>query len=97
MAGDGVDHLLRPVELGEQPQRGARMAVLGVVEIGVALVVEVVDEAGHGPELLVAAALARVGDHGRLDAQQMLAQRLGFDPFADQIPGLSRVGCGMAI
>ena len=90
VAGDRVDHLLRPVELLEQPQRGARMAVLGVVEVGVALVVEVVDEAGHGPQLLVAAALAGVGDHGRLDPEQVLAQRLGLDPFADQIPGFDR-------
>ena len=34
MAGDRVDQLRRPVELGEQPQRRARVAVLGVVEIG---------------------------------------------------------------
>ena len=49
MAGDGVDQLLRPVELLEQPQRGARVAVLGVVEVRVALVVEVVDERRSPP------------------------------------------------
>ena len=54
VAGDRVDQLRRPVELGEQPQRRARMAVLGVVEVGEALVVEVVDEPGDRPQLLVA-------------------------------------------
>ena len=88
MAGDGVDQLLRPVELGEQPQRRARVAVLGVVEVGVALVVEVVDEAGDAPELLVAAAVAGVGAHRGLDPQHVLAKRLGFDPLAEQVPGL---------
>ena len=88
MAGDRVDQLLRPAELLEQPQRGARVAVLVVVEVGVALVVEVVDEAGDRPQLLVAAELARVGAHRRLDPEQVLAQRVGLDPLADQIPGL---------
>ena len=67
--GDRVDELLGPAALLEQPQGGAGVAVLGVVEIREALVVEVVDQARHGPQLLVAAALARVGDHRRLDAQ----------------------------
>ena len=49
-----------------------RGAVLGVlVERGVDLVVEVVQERGHSPELFVVAELASVGPDGRLDGERV--------------------------
>ena len=85
VAGDRVDQLLRVALLLEQLQRLARVAGL---EVGVALVVEVVEDPGGGPQLLVLAALARVGAHRGLDAQHVLAQRVGLGPLAEQLPGL---------
>ena len=84
MAGDGVDQLLRVALLLEQLQRLAGMAG---VEVGVALVVEVVQQAGGRPQLLVFAPLARVGDHAGLDPQEVLAQRVALHPLGDQVPG----------
>ena len=59
VAGHGVDQLLRVALLLEQLERLARVAG---AEVGIALVVEVVEQAGGGPQLLVLAPLAGVGD-----------------------------------
>ena len=83
VAGDGVDHLLRIALLLELPERVAGMARL---QVGVALVVEVVDERGDRVELLVGALLAGVGDHRRLDAQQVLAKGVRLHPLGDELP-----------
>ena len=58
------------------------------LEIGIALVVEVVEQADDAPELLVLAACARVGAHRGLDGQAVAAQRLGLDPLRQEGPGL---------
>ena len=70
------------LELG---QRDARVSGL---EVGVALVVHVVQQADHAPQLLVLAVAARVRAHGRLDGQAVAAQGLRLDPFAEKVPGL---------
>ena len=85
MAGDGVDDLLGIAALLELLERVARMAR---VEVGIALVVEVVDEPGDRVELLVLAEALRVGAHRRLDAERVLAQGLGLGPLAEKLPGL---------
>ena len=77
VAGHGVDQLLRVAPSARAARARARVAG---VEVGVALVVEVVEQPRDRPELLVLAVLARVGAHRRLDAEQVLAQRLGLDP-----------------
>ena len=53
-----------------------------------ALVVEVVQEAGDAPQLLVLAEAPRVGAHGRLDRQDVLAERGRLGPLAEEGPGL---------
>ena len=83
VAGDGVDHLLRIALLLQLLERVAGMTGL---EVGIALVVEVVHQRGDRVELLVLTPLAGVGDHRRLDAQQVLAQGVGLHPLGDQLP-----------
>ena len=56
VAGHGVDQLLRIVQLLEQLQRHARVAGL---QVRVLLVVQVVQDAGGGPQLLVLRRTAR--------------------------------------
>ena len=85
MAGDRIDDVLGIVAPAQLLERVARMPG---VEVGIALVVEVVDQAGDRPALLVLAEAPGVGAHGGLDAQQVLAERVRFDPLADEIPGL---------
>jgi hypothetical protein len=70
------------LELG---QRDSRVAGL---EVGVALVVHVVQQADDAPQLLVLALLARIGAHRRLDRQAVAPKRLRLDPFGKQVPGL---------
>ena len=86
--GHGVDQLLRVALLLEQLQRLARVPG---AEVGVALVVEVVEQPGDGAQLLVLAALARVGAHRGLHAEHVLAQRLGLGPLARRAPRPRRV------
>src|SRR3954452_20165389 len=63
------------------------MAVVSV-HVRMLLIVEVVQDPGRGPELLVASVVGRVGDHAGLDAEDVLAQRLGLRPLAEEAPGL---------
>src|SRR5215216_8075508 len=58
------------------------------LEVGMALVVEVVQEARDAPQLLVLAEAAGVRAHRRLDGQDVLAERRRFGPFAEEGPGL---------
>ena len=77
------------LELG---QRRARVAGL---RVGMALVVEVVQQPGDAPELLVGAELAGVGAHRGLDGEAVAAQRLRLAPTRQQGPGLvARKGRG---
>ena len=53
-----------------------------------ALVVEVVEQAGEAPQLLVLAEAARVRAHRGLDGQDVLAQGSRLGPLAEEGPGL---------
>jgi hypothetical protein len=85
VAGHGLDQLLRVAQLAQLLEGDPRMAGL---QVGVLLVVEVVEDAGGRPQLLVLAALARVGDHAGLDSEHVLSQRVGLGPGAEELPGL---------
>src|SRR5690606_6801153 len=80
VAEDGVEHLVRVAELPEVRDAHERVPLLRVVSDGVALVVEVVQQRGDGPGLLVAAQRAGVGDDGGLHGQHVLAQALALRP-----------------
>ena len=81
---DALDHLLGPALFAQD-----RRAVLRVlVERRVHLVVEVVQEGGHAPELLVLAELLRIGADGRLDGESMAPQGLALRVLRQRLPGL---------
>ena len=83
MREDRFDHVLGPALLAED-----RRAVLGVlVEGGVDLVVEVVEEGDDGPALLVLAVLPRVGPHRGLDGERVPQQRLALRVAREGLPG----------
>ena len=69
--------------LAEVAQGRARVTVDGIVHIGVAFEVEVVQQRGDAPQRLVAAEALRVGAHAGFHRQHMLAQAVAGDPFAD--------------
>src|SRR5688572_12112522 len=58
------------------------------LEVGVPLVIQVVQQSGDPPKLLVLAEPPRVGAHGRLDGQYVLAKRRRLGPLAEEGPGL---------
>ena len=80
MPQDRLDHLARIAALLEDPaaEEGCSAGV------GVLLVVEVVDQPGEAPDLLVAAELLRVGAHGGLHGQGVLAQAGGLGVLVEQ-------------
>ena len=83
MGEDGLDDLLRIALLAED-----RRAVLRVlVERRVDLVVEVVEQRGDAPELLVLAELARVEAGRSLDGEGMAKQRLALRVARQRLPG----------
>ena len=85
---DALDHHLRVALFAED-----RRAVLRVlVQRGMQLVVEVVEQRGHAPELLVLAVVARVPAHGCLDRKRMTQERLALRVTSERVPGL-RSGC----
>ena len=83
--GDRAHELGRVAARLELLQRDPRMAGL---EVGMALVVEVVQQPGDAPQLLVLAEAPRVGAHGGLDGQHVLAKRRRLGPLAEEGPGL---------
>ena len=85
-----VDQLLRVALLLEQLEGDARVPGS---EVGMALVVEVVQQPGDAPQLLVGAGPPRVGAHRGLDPEQVTAQALVLDPLGHELPGfLARRG-----
>jgi UDP-N-acetylglucosamine 1-carboxyvinyltransferase len=78
-----LDHLLGVSLLAQD-----RRAVLRVlVERGVDLVVEVVQQRGHPPELLVLFETLCVGAHRGLDCKRMAQQRLALGVAVEGLPG----------
>ena len=64
-----------------------------LVERRVDLVVEVVEERGDAPELLVPAELARVRGRRRLDGERVTEQRLALRVLRERLPGLFASRC----
>jgi hypothetical protein len=85
VAGDGFHEVLGVAPVAELDERHPRVPGL---RVGVALVVEVVNQPRDPPELLVLVVAPRVGAHRGLDPQHVLSQRLGGDPLANQVPGI---------
>ena len=84
MGEHGLDDLLRVALLAQD-----RRAVLRVlVERRMDLVVEVVEERGDAPQLLVAAELARVRGRRRLDRERVPEQRFALRVPRERLPGL---------
>jgi hypothetical protein len=70
------------------------------MRVGVAFVVEVVDQAGDAPLLELwlddPEAVLGVPDDRRLNGQTMLAEGFAGRPFGQKLPGVFAVGCGHA-
>ena len=79
----GLDQLLRVALVAED-----RGAVLGVLVERVDLVVEVVEERGGAPELLVLAAPPRVQADRSLDGERVPEERLARRVAREGLPGL---------
>ena len=79
-----LDHLLRVALLAQDRRAVLRM----LVERGVDLVVEVVEQSGHAPELLVLAELARVPRGRGLDGERVAQERLALRVRRQRFPGL---------
>ena len=62
-----------------------------VLLIGPALVVEIVQQRGEAPKLLVGGGLAGVSAHASFDGERVLAQIFVGGVFAEQGPAASRV------
>ena len=81
MGFDGVDEFRGVVLLTEEAQRGAGMAVLLVIHVGKAVVVQIVEQTGQSPEIFILAIVTGIEAHGRLHRQHVATQTLCFDPF----------------
>ncbi len=84
MREDGLDQLLRVALLAQDRRAVLRM----LVERGMDLVVEVVEEGGRAPELLVLAVEPCVGADGRLDGERVPQQRLALRVLRERLPRL---------
>jgi hypothetical protein len=82
MREDGLDQLLGVALLAEDRRAILRM----LVERGVHLVVEVVEECRGAPVLLVLAEMPRVPGHRGLDRQGMAAERLALRIARERLP-----------
>src|SRR6185437_15416853 len=80
---DALDHDLGVALLAQDRRAVLRM----LVERRMDLVVEVVEQRGHAPELLVLAELPCVGTDRGLDGQRMAQQRLALRVAGQRLPG----------
>jgi hypothetical protein len=78
-----LDQLLREALLAQDRRAVLRM----LVERRVDLVVEVVEQRGRAPELLVAAELPGVPARGRLDRERVAKERLALRVARQGLPG----------
>src|SRR5262249_8732838 len=81
---DALDHDLRVALLAQDLRAVLRV----LVERRMHLVVEVVQERGDRPELLVLAEAPRVGADGGLDGERVAQERLALRVFRESLPGL---------
>src|SRR5215218_6277815 len=83
MGEDALDNLVRPALAAQD-----RLPVLRVlIERGMDLVVEVVQEGGRAPELFVLAEAPRVRAHRGLDRERMAEERLALRVTVQRLPG----------
>ena len=73
---------------------GRMLAVGGVVGVGPALVIEVVEERGEAPGVFVGAVLTGIGANAGFDGEHVLAEAFGLGEFADDVPGVFARGHG---
>src|SRR5262249_49511985 len=78
-----VDHLVRPALLAQDGSAVLRM----LVERGVHLVVEVVQQGGRAPEVFVLPETDRVGADGSLHRERVTQQRLALRVAVQGLPG----------
>src|SRR5215217_757459 len=83
MRKDRFDHLVRVTLFAQDRRPVLRMLVEG----GVDLPVEVVEEGDDAPKLLVLAEPPRVRPHRRLDRERMPEQRLALRAPRQRLPG----------
>src|SRR3954451_25201795 len=83
MREDPLDDLVGPALLAQD--RGAVLGML--VESGVDLVVEVMEQRGRSPELFVLAETHRVGADCGLDGERVAAQRCALRVAREGLPG----------
>ena len=63
-------------------------AVRGVVSVGPALVIEIVEQGCQAPELFIGGGFAGVGADAGFNSEHVLAQGFGLCVFADKIPSV---------
>jgi hypothetical protein len=83
MREDGLDQLVRVSRIAKDLGSVLRVLVQGRVD----LVIEVVEQSGRAPELLVLAELARVGGYGRLDRERVAPEGLALRVLREGSPG----------
>src|SRR6266849_3667910 len=74
---------------------GGVLLVRGVGFVGPALVVEVMEQRGDSPELLIGGVLAGIGADASFHRQHVLAEALGLGVFAQKLPGVLSCGHGL--
>jgi len=86
---DGMEHLLGIAAVAQDFCSGRGMAFAGVVLlIGPALVIEIVQQGGQTPKLLIGRGFAGVSAHASLDGQSVFAQIFVLGELAEEIPGV---------
>src|SRR5216684_6410737 len=93
---DGADDFLRVAFLAKNLGTfGGVLLVRGVGFVGPALVVEVMEQRGDSPELLIGGVLAGIGADASFHRQHVLAEALGLGVFAQKLPGVLSCGHGL--
>jgi hypothetical protein len=85
---DGADEFFGVAAIAENScALGGMLLVRGVVGVGPALVIKIVQQSGKSPEFFIGAGFASVGADTGFYGQHVLAQRFGLRVFTDKIPG----------
>ena len=85
---DGADDFIGVATLAQDfCAFGWMFAVGGVVVIGPAFVIEIVEKSGEAPGFFISAVFASVGANARFDGEHMFLKRFRLGEFAEQGPG----------
>src|SRR5258707_12785950 len=86
---NGADNFFGVTLLAQDLRAFGGVALVGgMLVIGPALVVEVVQQRGEAPGLFVGAGFTGIGAHAGFDGKHVLTERFGLRVFAEQFPGL---------